>query len=81
MITSHRKNNVLLGQIGTIGNFAYEYKDRTLLNHNHRGGLLLSVETPQEAAKLLNLGLWIKDRKHRVHYFLVAMGLMACMRR
>lgn len=69
IIESNRKNKTLLSQIGTIGNFAYEYKDRKMLHHNHRGGIRLSVETPQEAIKLINLSLWIKDRKHRIQYF------------
>ena len=69
-ITISKNNSALLSQVSTIGNLSFEYKDRSLLKHNHRREILFSVETPQEAARCLNLGIWIKDRKLRVMYFL-----------
>ena len=68
-ITAQRQNRLLLSQISTVGNMRFEYKDRTLLSHNHRGGVLFSVENPQEAARLMNLGIFLNGRKHRVIQF------------
>lgn len=69
MIEQDRANKTLLSQISTFGNFAFEYRDRGLVHHNHRGGLLYSVETPQEATRCINLGIWITGRKHKVREF------------
>lgn len=69
MAEKDRANKTLFSQIATIGNFAFEYKNRNILHHNHRGGLLFSVETPQEMARCINLGIWINGRKHRVQAF------------
>ena len=45
---------------------------------NHRGGLLLSVENPQEPTRLVNLGIWINGTKHRVQHFQKAVADDLC---
>ena len=77
-IMDDRLNKILLQQISTAGCFSYEYFDRKLLSHNHRGGVLFSVETPQEAAKCMNLGIFINGKKHRVHAFTPAQADDLC---
>lgn len=78
-IMDERNNKRLLEQLSTIGNFRYEYRNRLLLHHNHRGGLLLSVETPQEATRCQNLGIWINGKKHRVMPFVKARADDLCL--
>jgi hypothetical protein len=39
------------------------------LHHNHRGGITFTVDTPQEAARCMNLGIYLDGRKHRVFAF------------
>lgn len=73
-----KNNNLLLNQIATVGNMRFEYHNRKLLNHNHRGGVLLSVETPQEATRLENLGIYIHGKKHRIHFFTKAKANDIC---
>lgn len=68
-ITQDRQNKTLLDFLGTVGNMTFEYKNRHLLHHNHRGGVLFSVETPQEAQRCINLGISINGRCHRVLSF------------
>jgi hypothetical protein len=51
------------------GNYAFEHRNRTLLSHNHRGGITFTVETPQEAARCINLGIYLNCRKHRVFVY------------
>jgi hypothetical protein len=65
-IRSERRNRVLLSQQATDSNYAFEYKNRRLLSHNHRGGITFTVDTPQEAARCMNLGIVLSGRKHRV---------------
>jgi hypothetical protein len=57
---------VLVSQQATDGNYAFEYRNRRRLSHNHSGGLTLTVETTQEAAPCINLGIYLNGRKHRV---------------
>jgi hypothetical protein len=59
-------NRVLVSQQATDGTYAFEYRNRWLLSHNHRGGITFTVETPQEAAWCINLGIYLNGRKHRV---------------
>lgn len=77
-VIEDKKNKVLLGQIATVGNLRFEYQDRDLLNHNHRGGVLFSVENPQEAARFENLGVYIFGKKHRVISFVKAQANDMC---
>jgi hypothetical protein len=65
-IRSERRNRVLLSQQATDSNYAFEYQNRRLLSHNHRGGITFTVDTPQEAARCMNLGIFLSGRKHRV---------------
>jgi hypothetical protein len=65
-ICGDRANRVLVGQQATDGNYAFEYRNRRLLSHNHRGGITFTVETPQEAARCIDLGIYLNGRKHRV---------------
>jgi hypothetical protein len=65
-IQSDRNNRILVNQLATDKNYEFEYKNRTLLSHNHRGGITFSVDTPQEAARCMNLGIYLDGRKHRV---------------
>jgi hypothetical protein len=58
-----------VGQQATDGNYAFEYRNRRLLSHNHRGGITFTVETPQEAARCINLGIYLNGRKHRVFVY------------
>jgi hypothetical protein len=65
-IRSERGNRVLLSQQATDSNYAFEYRNRRLLSHNHRGGITFTVDTPQEAARCMNLGIFLSGRRHRV---------------
>jgi hypothetical protein len=65
-IRSERGNRVPLSQQATNSNYAFEYQNRRLLSHNHRGGITFTVDTPQEAARCMNLGIVLTGRKHRV---------------
>jgi hypothetical protein len=57
---------VLVSQQATDGNYAFEYRNRRQLSHNHRNGITFTVETPQEAARCINLGIYLNGQKHRV---------------
>jgi hypothetical protein len=65
-IRSETGNRVLLSQQATDSNYASEYRNRRLLSHNHRGRITFTVDTPQEAARCMNLGIFLSGRKHRV---------------
>jgi hypothetical protein len=60
---------VLVSQQATDGNYAFEYRNRRLLSHNHRGRITFTVEIPQEAAQCINLGIYLNGRKHRVFVY------------
>jgi hypothetical protein len=57
---------VLASQQATDGNYAFQYRNKRLLSHNHRGGITFTVDTPQEAARCINLGIYLNGQKHRV---------------
>jgi hypothetical protein len=65
-IRSERRNRVLLSQQATDSNYAFESQNRRLLSQNHRGGITFTVDTPQEAARCMNLGIVLGGRKHCV---------------
>jgi hypothetical protein len=65
-IRSERRNRVLLSQQATDSNYAFESQNRRLLSHNHHGGITFTVDTPQEAARCMNLGIVLSGRKHCV---------------
>jgi hypothetical protein len=44
-------NHLLVSQRSTDGNYRFEYCNRRLLSHSHRGGIPYTVETPQAAAQ------------------------------
>lgn len=77
-IKRDKENKSLLKFLGTVRNLRFEYHNRRILNHNHRGGILFSVELPQEAARCLNLGIYIGGRKHRVFAFTKARANSMC---
>jgi hypothetical protein len=64
-IRCERGNRVLLSQQATDSNYAFEYRNRRLLLHNHRDGITFTVDT-QEAARCMNLGIFLNGRKYRV---------------
>jgi hypothetical protein len=66
---SERNNRTLVNQLATDSNDGFEYCNRALLSHNHRGGITFSVDTPQEAARCMNLGICLGGRKHRVFVY------------
>jgi hypothetical protein len=65
-IRSERGNRVLVSEQETDCNYQFEYRNRRLLSHNHRGGITFTGDTPQEAARCMNLGIYLNGRKHRV---------------
>jgi hypothetical protein len=65
-IRSERGNRVLLSQQATDSNYAFEYRNRRLVSHNHRGGITFTADAPEEAARCMNLGIFLGGRKHRV---------------
>jgi hypothetical protein len=68
-IHSESKNRTLMNQLATDNEYAFEYRNRGILGHNHRGGILFTVGTPQEAARCINLGIYLNGRKHRVFVY------------
>jgi hypothetical protein len=68
-IRSARQNRTWTSQLGTDRNYSLEYQKRCLLHHNHRGGIKLTVDTPQEAAWCMNLGIYLGGRKHHEFAF------------
>jgi hypothetical protein len=68
-ICSESKNRTLMNQLATDNYYAFEYGNRGILGHNHRGGILFTVGTPQEAARCMNLGIYFNRRKHRVFIY------------
>jgi hypothetical protein len=68
-IRSESKNRILINQLATDNEYTFEYRNRGMLRHNHRGGILFTVGTPQEAARCMNLGIYLHGRKHRVFVY------------
>jgi hypothetical protein len=68
-IRSDRQNRTVTSQLGTDRNYSSGYRKRSLLHHNHRGGITFTVHTPQEAARCMNLGIYLGGRKHCVFSF------------
>jgi hypothetical protein len=62
---SERNNQTLVNQLATDSNYGFESCNRALLRHNHRGRITFSVDTPQEAAWCMNLGIDLGGRQHR----------------
>jgi hypothetical protein len=65
-ICGNRANCVLVSQQATDVNYAFKSQNRRLLSHNHHGGITFTMETPQEEARCINLGIYLNGRKQRI---------------
>jgi hypothetical protein len=71
-------DRVLTDQLSTDCSYNFEYRNRTLLGHNHKGGITFTMETPQEAVRCMNLRIHPNGRKYRVFAYTRSKGDDLC---
>jgi hypothetical protein len=64
-IRSESKSRILLNELAADNDYSFECRNRGILRHNHRGGILFTISTPQEAARCMNLGIYLNGQKYR----------------
>jgi hypothetical protein len=79
-IRSDCQNRTLTSQLGTDRNYCFEYRKRSLFPHNHCGGITFTVDRWQEAARCMNLGIYLGGRKHRLFGFKLMISAITAQR-